>query len=118
MAEEKVNNKIYNLYIGSHISSVYESVACHARDMTVKQKCITMLYLLFKFLKFIHPVQFCTYDFKYIIVFQVQLCFPEEGLVYDYHLDDAGISRFDDEEDEKGRKVRKQFSLLLWCVYM
>ncbi|KAI7795154.1 dynein axonemal heavy chain 1 [Triplophysa rosa] len=38
---------------------------------------------------------------------KVQLCFPEEGLVYDYHLDDAGISRFDDEEEEeKGRKVQ------------
>ncbi|KAF4107339.1 dynein axonemal heavy chain 1 isoform X1 [Onychostoma macrolepis] len=38
---------------------------------------------------------------------KVQLCFPEEGLVYDYHLDDAGISCFDEEEeDEKERKVQ------------
>ncbi|KAM4613811.1 dynein axonemal heavy chain 1 [Polymixia lowei] len=34
------------------------------------------------------------------------LCFPEEGLVYDYRLDDAGISNLeDDDEDQKGRKV-------------
>ncbi|XP_051768758.1 dynein axonemal heavy chain 1 [Ctenopharyngodon idella] len=38
---------------------------------------------------------------------KVQLCFPEEGLVYDYHLDDAGISRFDEEEEEdKERKIQ------------
>lgn len=37
---------------------------------------------------------------------QIKLCFPEEGLVYDYQLDDAGISILSDEEDEdKGRKV-------------
>lgn len=40
------------------------------------------------------------------VVLQVHLCFPEEGMVYDYRLDDAGISNFvDDEEDSKGRKV-------------
>ncbi|RXN34314.1 dynein heavy chain axonemal [Labeo rohita] len=38
---------------------------------------------------------------------KVQLCFPEEGVVYDYHLDDAGISCFDEEEEEgKERKVQ------------
>lgn len=38
--------------------------------------------------------------------FQIKLCFPEEGLVYDYRLEDAGISNLSDEEEEdKGRKV-------------
>jgi len=41
--------------------------------------------------------------------FQVQLCFPEEGLVYDFNLVDAGISRFDEEEKGKERKVRECF---------
>jgi dynein heavy chain len=37
---------------------------------------------------------------------KVELCFPEEGLVYDYQLDDAGISNMGDEEEEdRGRKV-------------
>ncbi|XP_069045720.1 dynein axonemal heavy chain 1 isoform X1 [Lepisosteus oculatus] len=38
---------------------------------------------------------------------KVQLCFPEEGLVYDYRLDDAGISNVAEEEEEEksGRKV-------------
>ncbi len=43
---------------------------------------------------------------------QVSLPFPEEGLVYDYVLDDAGISLpamdEDDEEELKKREVRKQ----------
>ncbi|KAI4880923.1 hypothetical protein NFI96_025448, partial [Prochilodus magdalenae] len=38
---------------------------------------------------------------------KIQLCFPEEGLVYDYQLDDGGISNLsEDEEDAKGRKVQ------------
>ncbi|KAM7402690.1 hypothetical protein PAMP_017906 [Pampus punctatissimus] len=38
---------------------------------------------------------------------KIQLCFPEEGLVYDYKLDDAGISHLeDDDEDDKDRKVQ------------
>ncbi|XP_030634236.1 dynein heavy chain 1, axonemal [Chanos chanos] len=38
---------------------------------------------------------------------KIRLCFPEEGLVYDYRLDDAGISNLEeDEEDSKERKVR------------
>ncbi|TRY59872.1 hypothetical protein DNTS_035283 [Danionella cerebrum] len=37
---------------------------------------------------------------------KVVLCFPEEGLVYDYHLDDARISCFDEEEEGKQRKVQ------------
>ncbi|XP_013988847.1 dynein axonemal heavy chain 1 isoform X2 [Salmo salar] len=37
---------------------------------------------------------------------KVELCFPEEGLVYDFQLDDAGISNMGDEEEEdRGRKV-------------
>ncbi|XP_054640454.1 dynein axonemal heavy chain 1 isoform X2 [Dunckerocampus dactyliophorus] len=38
---------------------------------------------------------------------KVHLCFPEDGLVYDYRLDDAGISRWnDEEEDNKNRQVQ------------
>lgn len=33
------------------------------------------------------------------------MCFPEEDMVYDYRLDDAGASRKDDEEEEEDRKV-------------
>lgn len=33
------------------------------------------------------------------------MCFPEEEMVYDYRLDDAGASRKDDEEEEEDRKV-------------
>ncbi|XP_019911214.2 dynein heavy chain 1, axonemal [Esox lucius] len=37
---------------------------------------------------------------------KIELCFPDEGQVYDYQLDDAGISSVEDEEDEdRGRKV-------------
>ncbi|KAF7249782.1 Dynein heavy chain 1, axonemal [Varanus komodoensis] len=31
---------------------------------------------------------------------KIQILFPEEGLVYDYKLDDAGISSLEEEEDE------------------
>ncbi|XP_027011591.1 dynein axonemal heavy chain 1 isoform X2 [Tachysurus fulvidraco] len=38
---------------------------------------------------------------------KIQLCFPEEGLVYDYQLDDAGISHlYEDEEDAERREVK------------
>ncbi|XP_067102135.1 dynein axonemal heavy chain 1 [Osmerus mordax] len=38
---------------------------------------------------------------------KIGLLFPQEGLVYDYQLDDAGISNFtEEEEEEKGRKVK------------
>ncbi|XP_029991393.1 dynein heavy chain 1, axonemal [Sphaeramia orbicularis] len=37
----------------------------------------------------------------------IQLCFPEEGLVYDYNLDDAGISSLkEDDEEDTDRKVQ------------
>uniref|UniRef100_A0A8I6GJB4 Dynein, axonemal, heavy chain 1 n=1 Tax=Rattus norvegicus TaxID=10116 RepID=A0A8I6GJB4_RAT len=38
---------------------------------------------------------------------QIKLAFPEEGLVYDYRLDDAGISSTedDDEDDEESKQV-------------
>ncbi|XP_049589438.1 dynein axonemal heavy chain 1 [Syngnathus scovelli] len=36
---------------------------------------------------------------------KITLCFPEEGLVYDYRLDDAGISRWNEQEEED-RKVQ------------
>ncbi|TTB85611.1 Dynein heavy chain 1, axonemal [Bagarius yarrelli] len=38
---------------------------------------------------------------------KIRLCFPEEGLVYDYQLDDANISLLsEDEEDGTRREVR------------
>ncbi|XP_067287631.1 dynein axonemal heavy chain 1 isoform X1 [Pseudorasbora parva] len=37
---------------------------------------------------------------------KVRLCFPEEGQVYDYNLDDAGISRFDEDDEGKERKIQ------------
>ncbi|KAL1764432.1 dynein heavy chain 1, axonemal [Sigmodon hispidus] len=43
-----------------------------------------------------------------MVVEQVRLRFPEEGLVYDYRLDDAGISSSTEEEedeDEEGKQV-------------
>lgn len=36
---------------------------------------------------------------------QVEMCFPEEDMVYDYRLDDAGASSKDDDEEEEDRKV-------------
>ena len=38
--------------------------------------------------------------------------FPEEGLVYDYVLDDAGISRQDQDEMEDEETVQKEVSSL------
>ena len=43
---------------------------------------------------------------------QCKLMFPEEGLVYDYVLDDAGISRQDQDEMEEEETVRKEVSSL------
>ncbi|XP_076846923.1 dynein axonemal heavy chain 1 isoform X2 [Brachyhypopomus gauderio] len=38
---------------------------------------------------------------------KIQMCFPEDGLVFDYRLDDAGISILSEEEEEaKDRKVQ------------
>lgn len=66
---------------------------------------IIFLLLLCKFI-YSERKAFCK---PHLFDFQVQLCFPEEGLVYDYHLDDAGINHFDDEEEGKERKVRECF---------
>lgn len=38
---------------------------------------------------------------------QVRLLFPEEGLVYDYKLDDAGLSSTEEELDEEVPKEVK-----------
>lgn len=38
-----------------------------------------------------------------IFFFQIQLCFPEEGLVYDYRLDDGLGNQDGDDEDEEGK---------------
>ncbi|XP_076603478.1 dynein axonemal heavy chain 1 [Chaetodon auriga] len=37
---------------------------------------------------------------------KIQLCFPEDGLVYDYRLDDAGITNFGDDDEDEERKVQ------------
>ncbi|KAG7240353.1 hypothetical protein INR49_026924, partial [Caranx melampygus] len=37
---------------------------------------------------------------------EIKMCFPEEGLVYDYRLDDAGISCFEDDDEDGERKVQ------------
>lgn len=43
----------------------------------------------------------------HVFFLQIHLCFPEEGLVYDYRLDDAGISNLeDDNEDEEGKVTK------------
>ncbi|KAK7819786.1 hypothetical protein U0070_012392 [Myodes glareolus] len=42
----------------------------------------------------------------------VKLLFPEEGLVFDYRLDDAGISSTEDEEDEE--EEGKQVAWVKW----
>lgn len=41
---------------------------------------------------------------------QVHLCFPEEGLVYDYRLDDAGIDGLGEDDKEKERKASRVVS--------
>ncbi|XP_036957739.1 dynein heavy chain 1, axonemal isoform X2 [Acanthopagrus latus] len=37
---------------------------------------------------------------------KIHLCFPEEALVYDYRLDDAGICNFEDDDEDEERKVQ------------
>ena len=41
---------------------------------------------------------------------QVALLFPEEGLVFDYRLEDGGISSTsdDDDEEEEGKQVMEE----------
>ncbi|CAO2638238.1 Dynein axonemal heavy chain 1 [Lemmus lemmus] len=47
-----------------------------------------------------------------MILEQVKLLFPEEGLVFDYRLDDAGISSTEDEEDDEDEN--KQVAWVKW----
>lgn len=42
-----------------------------------------------------------------LFVLQIQLCFPEAALVYDYRLDDAGISNPEDDDEDVERKVNR-----------
>ncbi|XP_067360331.1 dynein axonemal heavy chain 1 [Channa argus] len=37
---------------------------------------------------------------------KINLCFPEEGLVYDYRLDDAGISNLEEQDEDEERNVQ------------
>ena len=50
--------------------------------------------------------------------FQFALLFPEEGLVYNYRLDDAGISSSDsddaiDDDEGKEKKVKHPMAMLM-----
>ena len=53
---------------------------------------------------------------------QVSLPFPEKGLVYDYRLDDGGISSAhkSDDDEEEDKKKKKKVCLIdgLWEIYM
>lgn len=42
-------------------------------------------------------------------VLQIELCFPEEALVYDYRLDDAGVSNLEVDDGDEARKVKYSF---------
>uniref|UniRef100_A0A8C9ZPR8 Dynein axonemal heavy chain 1 n=1 Tax=Sander lucioperca TaxID=283035 RepID=A0A8C9ZPR8_SANLU len=46
---------------------------------------------------------------------KIQLCFPEEAMVYDYRLDDAGISNFEDEDEDEERKVNR-LCIFVLCI--
>ena len=52
------------------------------------------------------------------LLFQVDLPFPDEGLVYDYQLDDAGISmpalEEEEEEELKGKTVSNTIVVLVY----
>ncbi|XP_054832932.1 dynein axonemal heavy chain 1 [Eublepharis macularius] len=47
---------------------------------------------------------------------QIGLLFPDEGLVYDYQLDDAGISSIEEEEDEDVVKTVGWVSWMDFCT--
>ncbi|XP_051777061.1 dynein axonemal heavy chain 1 [Erpetoichthys calabaricus] len=52
-------------------------------------------------------VKFSEWLRKKMTMEQIKLCFPEDGLVYDYRLDDARISHLsEEEEEEEERKIR------------
>lgn len=42
-----------------------------------------------------------------VFLLQINLCFPEEGSVYDYRLDD-GIRNQDGDDEDEGGKVNEQ----------
>ena len=54
---------------------------------------------------------------KSVLLFlQIKIPFPESGLIYDYKLDDAGITQTtpDDDEDEgEDKKQKVQYSHLI-----
>ena len=41
------------------------------------------------------------------IMLQISMPFPEGGLVYDYCLDDGGVSKIGEEEEEEEKKKAK-----------
>lgn len=45
-------------------------------------------------------------EFTTALFSQIRLLFPEEGLVYDYKLDDAGLSSTEDVDEEVPSEVK------------
>lgn len=106
MVEEKVNTTM-------NFSDDLVLPAMIYMLQTMKEKCqkvfVSLFFLCFYVSSCLFRVRSGLLNFAFC-VFQIQLCFPEEGAVYDYNLDDAGISCFDDEDGEgKERKVRECF---------
>lgn len=48
--------------------------------------------------------------FTIVLFPQIQLLFPEEGLVYDYKLNDAGLNNAEDDLDEDVIREVKYFT--------
>lgn len=58
---------------------------------------------------YVHWIILTAVYFNIVNVFllQINLCFPEEGSVYDYRLDD-GIRNQDGDDEDEGGKVNEQ----------
>lgn len=50
--------------------------------------------------------------------FQIELCFPEEGLVYDYKLNDGGITNFEDDDDSNIKQVKPFSNISFWNAFL
>ena len=64
-----------------------------------------------------HPYPVCMESMRltcFLVILQVSMKFPSYGLVYDYSLEDGGVSRKhskdDDDEDHHTGEVRGQIS--------
>ena len=54
----------------------------------------------------------CTALLLHLIPLQLSLPFPTEGLVYDYRLDDGGISHTGKSEDDEEEDKKSSFKVL------